>query len=262
MKRRVGIAQALLNDPEVLILDEPTGGLDPGERVRFRNLLSEFAHDRIVLISTHIVPDVEYIAACHAIIKDGKLLAAGTTAELVKLVEGKVWSSVISPHMLPEYERSLQIVSLRNEHDGSISIRYLAVYSIVTLAEMDIGRLQLFFAAAGLLSVLASVSFTLYLSSICKSATASLASALAFCIAPVVISMTVPGELSTWLCSILPASGTSIQASILYAVTDFRFLNLGGLAVWTPYAMLGANIIEIPLFSVLAVRAYCKHSIK
>ena len=86
MKRRVGIAQALLNDPEVLILDEPTGGLDPGERVRFRNLLSEFAHDRIVLISTHIVPDVEYIATCHAMIKDGKLLATGTTEELVKLV--------------------------------------------------------------------------------------------------------------------------------------------------------------------------------
>lgn len=67
MRRWVGIAQALLNSPEVLILDEPTGGLDPGERVRFRNLLSEFAHDRIVLISTHIVPDVEYIATCHAI---------------------------------------------------------------------------------------------------------------------------------------------------------------------------------------------------
>ena len=87
MKRRVRIAQALLNAPEVLILDEPTGGLDPGEGVRFCNLLSEFAHDRIVLISTHIVPDVEYIATCHAMIKDGKLLATGTTEELVKLVE-------------------------------------------------------------------------------------------------------------------------------------------------------------------------------
>lgn len=72
MKRRVGIAQALLNDPEILILDEPTAGLDPGERVRFRNLLSEFAQDRIVLISTHIVSDVEYIAAENAVMKDGK----------------------------------------------------------------------------------------------------------------------------------------------------------------------------------------------
>lgn len=126
MKRRVGIAQALLNDPEVLILDEPTGGLDPGERVRFRNLLSEFAHDRIVLISTHIVPDVEYIATCHAIIKDGKLLATGTTEELTRLVEGKVWSCTVPAGAVPEYESKLQIAGLRNENDGSVSIRYLS----------------------------------------------------------------------------------------------------------------------------------------
>ena len=126
MRRRVGIAQALLNDPEVLILDEPTGGLDPGERVRFRNLLSAFAHDRIVLISTHIVPDVEYIAACHAIIKDGRLLATGTTEELTGLVKGKVWSGVIPAEAVPEYESRFQITSLRNENDGRVSIRYLA----------------------------------------------------------------------------------------------------------------------------------------
>lgn len=126
MKRRVGIAQALLNDPEVLVLDEPTGGLDPGERVRFRNLLSEFAHDRIVLISTHIVPDVEYIAGCHAMIREGKLLATGTTEELVRLVEGKVWTCTVPARAVAEYERRLRIVSLRNEQDGSVSVRYLA----------------------------------------------------------------------------------------------------------------------------------------
>ncbi len=126
MKRRVGIAQALLNEPEVLILDEPTSGLDPGERVRFRNLLSEFAHDRIVLISTHIVSDVEYIATQNAVMKGGKLITRGTTEELVRLVEGKIWTAQIPMNRLPEYERKLQIVNVRNEDAGQISIRYLA----------------------------------------------------------------------------------------------------------------------------------------
>lgn len=126
MKRRVGIAQALLNEPEILILDEPTSGLDPGERVRFRNLLSEFAHDRIVLISTHIVSDVEYIATQNAVMKDGKLLAQGTTEELVKLVAGKVWTAQIPMNRLSAYEHRLQIVNIRNEDDRRISIRYLA----------------------------------------------------------------------------------------------------------------------------------------
>ena len=135
------------------------------------------------------------------------------------------------------------------------------MYSIVTLADMDIGGLQFLFAVAGLLSVLASVSFTLFLSARCRTTVSSLASSLVFCIAPVVISMTVPGALGTWLCSILPASGTSIQASVLYAITDFQFLNLAGLSVWTPYAMIGACVIEIPLFAFLAVRSYCRHAL-
>lgn len=126
MKRRVGIAQALLNEPEILILDEPTSGLDPGERVRFRNLISEFAHDRIVLISTHIVSDVEYIATQNAVMKDGKLLARGTTGELVKLVDGKVWTTQISMSELSAYEQKLQIVNIRNEENGRIFVRYLA----------------------------------------------------------------------------------------------------------------------------------------
>ena len=126
------------------------------------------------------------------------------------------------------------------------------LYSIVTLADLNVGELQL-------LSVLASASFTLFLSSRCGSTVSSLAAALVFCVAPTVIAMTVPGPLSVWLCSILPASGTSIQASVLYAVTGFQFPSLGGLAVRTPYAMIAACAVEIPLFALLAVRAYCGH---
>lgn len=95
MKRRVGIAQAMLNDPQILVMDEPTAGLDPGERVRFRNFISEFSHDRIVLISTHIVSDIEYIATQNAIMKAGKIVDVGTTDELVKQIEGKVWTCTI-----------------------------------------------------------------------------------------------------------------------------------------------------------------------
>lgn len=126
MKRRVGIAQALLNEPKVLFLDEPTSGLDPGERVRFRNLLSEFAHDRIVLISTHIVSDVEYIATQNAVMKDGAIIARGTTEQLVQQIAGKVWSAHIRPEELPRWEHRLRVVSLRNEEDGSIAMCYLA----------------------------------------------------------------------------------------------------------------------------------------
>ncbi len=126
MQRRVGIAQALLNDPDILILDEPTSGLDPGERIRFRNILSEFAQQRIVLISTHIVSDVEYIANRNAIMKDGKIIAVDTTDELVKMMDGKVWQGTISAEQLHHYERTVRVVSVRNEDGGNVSIRYVS----------------------------------------------------------------------------------------------------------------------------------------
>ncbi len=135
------------------------------------------------------------------------------------------------------------------------------MYSIVTLADMNMGQLQWFFAFASLLSVLASVSFTLFLSSIFRSTAASFSAAMAFCLMPMVVYMTIPGAVSTWICSILPASGVSIQASILYAIVDFKFLNLAGMSVWTPYVMVGANIVEIPLFLFLAVRQYSRHTV-
>ncbi|MCD8355489.1 MAG: ABC transporter ATP-binding protein [Clostridia bacterium] len=142
MKRRVGIAQALLNEPEVLVLDEPTSGLDPGERVRFRNLLSEFAQDRIVLISTHIVSDVEYIATRNAIMKDGKIISSGTTEELVREMDGKVWTACINASDLMRYEHEVCVVSVRNETDNRISIRYLAETPLIPLSAQAEPRLE------------------------------------------------------------------------------------------------------------------------
>lgn len=126
MKRRVGIAQAMLNDPEILIMDEPTAGLDPGERVRFRNFISEFSQGRIVLISTHIVSDIEYISTQNAMMKNGKIVDVGTTDELVKLVVGKVWTCKVPADKMPMYEMQLRVINQRSEGDNQVSLRYLA----------------------------------------------------------------------------------------------------------------------------------------
>lgn len=142
MKRRVGIGQALLNDPEFLVLDEPTSGLDPGERVRFRNLLSEFAHDRIVLISTHIVSDIEYIATCNAIMKNGTILQTGSTRELVVQMEGRVFEASINPRDLSRLEEKVQVVNVRNEADGSVSLRYLGTPDDIPQARPQEPRLE------------------------------------------------------------------------------------------------------------------------
>jgi len=142
MQRRVGIAQALLNDPDILILDEPTSGLDPGERIRFRNIISEFAQQRIVLISTHIVSDVEYIANRNAIMKDGKIIAVETTDELVKMMDGKVWKGTIPTEQLHRYERTIRIVTVRNEDGGSVSVRYLSENQILPNSQPAVPRLE------------------------------------------------------------------------------------------------------------------------
>lgn len=96
MKRRAGIAQAMLNDPKILILDEPTAGLDPNERIRFRNLISELSEERLVLLSTHIVPDVEYIANQILLMKDGTIVNKGTLDEIINSMPENVWNCLVS----------------------------------------------------------------------------------------------------------------------------------------------------------------------
>ena len=118
MKQRVGIAQALLNDPQLLIVDEPTSGLDPEERVRFRNLLSELAGERIVILSTHIVSDVEAAATRIAVLNGGHLLWHSIPEELLRTVEGKVWEWVVPSGELTAARQHHIVSSAMRRSDG------------------------------------------------------------------------------------------------------------------------------------------------
>lgn len=125
MKRRAGIAQAMLNNPKVLILDEPTAGLDPGERVRFRNLISELSEDRLVLLSTHIVSDVEYIANELLLMAAGELRYSGTPSQVIASMPQKVWKLRVSRQEVENYLHRYQISNLKAEADG-VELRILA----------------------------------------------------------------------------------------------------------------------------------------
>jgi ABC-type multidrug transport system ATPase subunit len=125
MKQRIGIAQALLNDPQLLIVDEPTAGLDPEERVRFRNLLSELSGERIIILSTHIVSDVEATATDIALISSGTLVAHATPEELLRQVEGKVWEQVVPSDQLTAAKQKYLISGTTRRSDG-VHIRVLA----------------------------------------------------------------------------------------------------------------------------------------
>ncbi len=118
MKQRVGIAQALLNDPQLLIVDEPTAGLDPEERVRFRNLLSDLSGERIVILSTHIVSDVEATATDIALISKGALVAHASPEELLRRVEGKVWEWIIPSAGLTAAKQKYLISNTTRRSDG------------------------------------------------------------------------------------------------------------------------------------------------
>ncbi len=118
MKQRVGIAQALLNDPQVLILDEPTAGLDPKERVHLRNLLADYAGERIVILSTHIVSDVEAIADQVLVMKNGRFLLRGTVPELVRQANGKVWELTVPAAQARAWESRFTVANFRHEGEG------------------------------------------------------------------------------------------------------------------------------------------------
>lgn len=119
MKRRAGIAQAMLNDPKILILDEPTAGLDPSERIRFRNLISELSEDRIVLLSTHIVSDIEYIANEILLMKDGCITMSGTAEEIVASMPEKVWTFTVSKAQIDAYLKAYKVANVKTVPGGA-----------------------------------------------------------------------------------------------------------------------------------------------
>ena len=125
MKRRLGIAQAIIHEPRLLIFDEPTAGLDPEERIRVRNLLSELGGDRIIILSTHIVADVSSTAQTIAVMKRGRIIHHGATADVIDTVRGKAWQVVTDDVGLAQLQARYAVTEVQRELDG-VLVRLVA----------------------------------------------------------------------------------------------------------------------------------------
>ncbi|MBA3960565.1 MAG: ABC transporter ATP-binding protein [Chthoniobacterales bacterium] len=136
MKQRLGIAQALINDPDLVIVDEPTAGLDPEERVRFRNVLSEIGFGKLVILSTHIVSDVESIATEIAVMKEGALLTMTTPEMMLRACEGKVWRSVVTSEQFDQLRTSLKISSAVRKPDG-VHLRFVGPSPAIDATQIE-----------------------------------------------------------------------------------------------------------------------------
>ena len=141
MRQRLGIAQAILNDPKILILDEPTAGLDPGERIRFRNIISNIAKNRMVLISTHIVSDIEYIANQIVILQEGKLNRMGTVEGLCNDIQGSVWKVNVDEMTAEELMKNYLTSNIKRV-DENVLMRIISKNKPIKNARMSEPQLE------------------------------------------------------------------------------------------------------------------------
>ena len=124
MKRRIGIAQAILNNPDILILDEPTAGLDPSERLNFSNFISNLSRKKIVLLSTHIVSDIEAVAKELIVMNKGKILESGKVEDLIMSNQGKVWEAVLTQEEYQQIQKERKVIHV-NQNGNNVTVRYI-----------------------------------------------------------------------------------------------------------------------------------------
>lgn len=125
MKRRVGICQAMLNNPGILIVDEPTAGLDIEERRNFRQYLTTISKNKIIILSTHIVSDIEFVSNYLVLMDKGNIIAYGESNSLIETIDGKVFETIVNESDMPKLEKDYRIMNFRNERGGQVTIRYV-----------------------------------------------------------------------------------------------------------------------------------------